>query len=208
MKTQLAEFLDKVSVYWFTKSKSDWFAGGRALDAEIKRRFGDSWRRFVAPLSQQSAWKRLINVCRESETPLRTVGAIVALDQFPRHIYRGADPKITFALDPLALRLARFCMAHWGAVRLARQNLHHLLFAAMPFQHAEDNEVQCEGVAILNEVKSSIRDSPPLLQEMIRHQRSHARVIRYWGYFPKRIPPQQRNEKERRYAARHPDRPY
>ncbi|HYU69057.1 MAG TPA: DUF924 family protein, partial [Burkholderiales bacterium] len=75
-----------------------WFRKSEPFDAEIRRRFLATWER--AARGELERWQA---------TPLASLALVVALDQFPRNMFRGT-PR-AFASDPLALAAARETIA-------------------------------------------------------------------------------------------------
>ena len=72
--------------YWFEELQPDaWFRKDERVDAAIRERFG--------ALHEQLAQIRP----EQLTTPLERVAAVIALDQFPRNIFRGS-PR-AFATD-------------------------------------------------------------------------------------------------------------
>jgi uncharacterized protein (DUF924 family) len=116
--------------------------------------------------------------------PATALAALLALDQLPRNLYRGT-PR-AFAYDHAALELARHAhAAGWPDA------LHPLAgaFFNLPFEHAEDLELQRRSVAGYTHQQS--RADPgfaELLGDWVVAGRDHLEVIERFGRFPHRNP--------------------
>ena len=98
---------------------------------------------------------------------------IIALDQFPRNMYRGTAA--SFAWDEKALMTAqRFVQKGWD-LKLAQNRR---AFAYMPYMHAEDLTMQDECVHL---VDSRLDDESTLF-----HAKAHRKLIAEFGRFPYR----------------------
>lgn len=141
-----------------------WYAGGEALDAEVREGFADLWR--AARDGGLDHWV---------EGAAGALGFIILTDQLPRNMWRGqAD---AFATDALALAAARRAVAAgWdtAAPEPDRQ------FFYLPFMHAEDAAAQAECVRLIG------ARMPETGADNLRHARAHAEVIARFGRFPAR----------------------
>jgi uncharacterized protein (DUF924 family) len=148
--------------FWFEELPPEKrFAKDDAVDAECARRFGDVRDAILA--SGAAGW-------RENADTL--LAAIIALDQFSRNIHRGSAR--AFEADALALELAREAIANgWDT----DMNTERRQFLYMPFEHAEDADVQAESVALF----TALGD-----QEALDYARGHQALIDQFGRFPHR----------------------
>lgn len=150
--------------YWLGAiGPEGWYAGGEALDDEIRALWGDLWQ--SAADGHLDHW---------AEGTVGSLALIVICDQFSRNIWRG-DAR-AFATDPLARATARRALeAGWDqdAPEPERQ------FFYMPFEHSEDPEDQALAVQMMAERLSSVPD-------MLLHARAHQAVIARFGRFPYR----------------------
>lgn len=155
---------DPVTVldYWLgAVGPEGWYAGGDALDAEIRAMFGALWQ--AARGGGLDHW---------AEGVAGSLALIVLCDQFPRNMWRGSAE--AFATDPLARATARKALeAGWDmqAPEPERQ------FFYMPFEHSEDPEDQALAVRLIAE---RIPGSP----ESALHARAHQAIIARFGRFP------------------------
>lgn len=138
-----------------------WYAGGEALDAECRLRFGDLWQ--AAHEGGLEHWV---------EGAAGTLAYLVICDQLARNIHRGRAE--AFATDARARAAARKAVAAgWDleAPEPERQ------FFYMTFEHAEDAADQALAVQLLTERLAS---DP----EMALHARAHQAIIARFGRFP------------------------
>lgn len=168
--------------YWFLPrptteqeveaKKQLWFGSSTAaVDQEIRERFGALVER--ARAGELDAWK---------ETPRGTLALLILLDQFTRNMYRGSPDAFTH--DPTALEIAR---EGFAAGRFDSMDPFERLFAALPFRHAEDVEMQ--KLACELAVKDA-RVTTPMLKDFLVYSvdwaRKHLDVIVRFGRFPHR----------------------
>jgi uncharacterized protein (DUF924 family) len=90
-----AGVIDEIVCFWFEElTPKDWYRKDKALDAEITRRFGGRYDALKSGVPAN--WLA---------TPKGWLAAILALDQFPRNMFRD-DPR-AFATDAEALALSK-----------------------------------------------------------------------------------------------------
>ena len=144
--------IDQVLDFWFGRCGADgaldpakqrmWFDEGRIYDTEIRKRYGKLHRR-AARGELDREW---------AATPRGRVALIVVLDQFSRHIHRGTAT--AFVQDPAAQRLA---------VAGVEQGVDRELIPAqraffyLPFEHAEDVELQRLGVRSFERLATEVQ---------------------------------------------------
>lgn len=98
---------------------------------------------------------------------------IIAMDQFPRNMYR--DTPACYAWDDIALAAAqRFVNKGWDL----KTEQPRRAFAYMPFMHSEDLDMQTKCVHL---VDSRLDDENTLF-----HAKAHQRLIAQFGRFPHR----------------------
>jgi uncharacterized protein (DUF924 family) len=105
-------------------------------------------------------------------SPRWSVAAVIALDQFPRNMFRGSAQE--YATDSQALSIARTALAD-GADRQIRVD--ERLFLYMPFMHSEEPANQQRSVTLFGSL-----DVP----EALKAAREHKMVIEKFGRFPHR----------------------
>ncbi|HEY6863498.1 MAG TPA: DUF924 family protein, partial [Burkholderiales bacterium] len=140
---------------WFTKSDD--------FDLEIRERFSSLWTK--ASGGALASWRG---------TPLAALALVVVLDQFPRNMFRG-EPR-AFASDALALATAED-MIERRFDRLLRPI--ERAFVYLPFQHAEDVEIQRRSVALYDELAILGVDHRDFA-------RRHHDIVSRFGRFPHR----------------------
>lgn len=149
-----------VLVYWFDEVGEDrWFAPDDALDADITARFKALHEALAA--KRPHVW---------TDTPEARLALVIALDQFPRNIWRGSAH--AFATDPIALLHARALRdgdteGFSDAMRL---------FAFLPFEHSEAMEEQDEAVRLIGDLPKGWGE----------YAHKHREVIERFGRFPHR----------------------
>jgi uncharacterized protein (DUF924 family) len=153
----------KVLGFWLEECEpQDWYAGGDALDAAIRERFGPLWK--AARDGELSTWG-----CH----PEGALAFLILTDQFPRNMFRGTPE--AFSTDPLALDAAKKSLLFGHDRRIdgpARQ------FFYLPLEHSESIMDQDRAVRLI----ASRMDAP----ETLLHARAHRKVIRDFGRFPNR----------------------
>ncbi|WP_374407765.1 DUF924 family protein [Pelagerythrobacter sp.] len=147
---------------WFHRlGPEDWYRGGAAVDALLRRRFAREWH----ALRHRPARTFLLD--------RRTAQAAVLLfDQVPRNLFRD-DPR-AFATDPLARRIAKGMIARGWHHRLPRRER---AFVGMPLMHSEAIADQRASLAFF----ARQPEQRPFAQ-------SHWRMIARFGRFPHRNP--------------------
>lgn len=159
----------EVLQFWFGEPRGArlkrWFEKDPALDAGIRSRF--------LPLYETLARGEHADWLDEAG---RCLARIVALDQFPRNMFRGT-PR-AFATDPLALRAARHAVERGydrGLLPVER------LFIYLPFEHSEalaDQERACELCRPLAAFAET--------DDAYRYALAHRDIIVRFGRFPHR----------------------
>ena len=150
--------------FWFGrgdergKAHKRWFEKNSAFDAEIRSRFLTLYEDQLHDVSWL-AW------------PAPCLARIVALDQFPRNMFRGT-PR-AFAADPLALAASKHALAEgYDRAMLPVEKQ----FVYLPFEHSEtlaDQERACELMR-------------PLGEELYGWAVKHKVIIERFGRFPHR----------------------
>jgi len=148
-----------------------WFTGGKAIDHEIRARFGDLVEQ--ARAGALSDW---------TQTPRGTLALLILLDQFSRNVFRGT--KDAFSHDPVCLELARsgFDTGFFDELDPIER-----MFVALPFRHAEDVDAQKRAVSLA--VQDALRTNALLRDYHIYSvdwARKHLDVIVRFGRFPHR----------------------
>jgi uncharacterized protein (DUF924 family) len=140
-------------------------------DELLRERFGEATR--AAASGSLSAWE---------SGPRRRLALILLLDQFPRSIFRGTAR--AFAQDRQALSLTLTGM-QFGAD--ATLDPVERIFFYMPLMHAEDLDVQEEGVAAFRRLRT---EAPVELHEVFDPSLAaaieHRDLIARFGRFPHR----------------------
>jgi uncharacterized protein (DUF924 family) len=157
----MEHYPETVLEFWLQElDESDWYKGGDALDATIRKRFEPMWR----------AARSLSPWCCSAEGAL---AYLILTDQFPRNMFRGEAR--AFSTDALALRVAKRSVEMGFDLKVdgpGRQ------FFYLPIEHSESLADQARAVRLI-----LMRMDAP---EMLLHARAHRAVIRRFGRFPNR----------------------
>lgn len=163
---------DAILSFWFSEAaKRHWFKSTDAFDAEIRAKFETTAMNLAAQLDGLKAASDA-QLPEWEDTPDTALALIIALDQFPRNMYRGTPA--AFAWDPLALAAAQRLVARGADLRIDQSRRQ---FAYMPFMHAEDLAAQ-ERCVMLCDAR--------LADNTIDHAIIHRDIIARFGRFPHR----------------------
>jgi uncharacterized protein (DUF924 family) len=155
-------WVEDVLRFWFDElGRKLWFVKDDAIDAAIRERFSA----LIDELSV-SAIEDVVS------SPDRALASVIALDQFPRNIYRGT-PR-AFENDELARAIAKLAVALGLDHRISAERR---IFLYLPFEHSEAIADQYRSVELI----SSIGD-----EEYTRFAQAHCDVVARFGRFPHR----------------------
>ena len=172
---------ERLLEFWFAdatvspgraSARSDmWFGGSPVFDRECRARFGVLLE--GAGRGALDAW---------GEKARSALALVVLLDQIPRNIFRGTVRMFEF--DARALGHA---VAACDAGFVAQLHPIEAAFLHLPFEHAEDADMQDRGVAGIEALAAG---APPGFQDILvgfaEYARRHREVIRRFGRFPHR----------------------
>ncbi|ROZ86235.1 DUF924 domain-containing protein [Pseudomonas neustonica] len=154
--------VDEVLEFWFTELRPiQWWRKDPGLDRFIKERFGSLHER--AERAELVNWRG---------TPLGRLAEIIVLDQFSRNIWR--DTPRAFASDGMALVLAQEAIAG-GSDQQLPVTLRAFMY--MPFMHSESLRMHEQAVKLF---------SAPGMQDNLRSELKHKRIIERFGRYPHR----------------------
>jgi uncharacterized protein (DUF924 family) len=151
----------EVIAYWRALGHDRWFEKDDAVDADIRAKFLPLHE--AAAAGELGAWE---------DTAEGAFALVLALDQFPRNMFRGEAK--AFATDPLARAVAARAIAHGFDMSFANPERR---FFYLPFMHSE----------MLSDLERCAElcrraDDP----EGMRYAEHHADIIRRFGRFPHR----------------------
>lgn len=152
----------RVLAYWFEElAPKAWFEKSDAVDDTIRQRFLATHDAAAAAPPE--------TLVVDAATSL---AAVIVLDQFPRNMFRGTAR--AFATDAKAVSIAEraIMLAHDATTEAGRR-----LFYYLPFEHAEDAELQARSVSLIS------RLGDPDLE---RYAIAHKVIIDRFGRFPHR----------------------
>lgn len=152
------------------KSSRRWFIKDPDFDSEIRSLFGDLPD--AIKNGEYESW---------SDTDLGNLAAVIALDQFPRNIYRNQSR--AYAYDDVALSRALRAIQSGAAARL-----HPLesVFLFMPLEHAENLQMQKDCVAGLQKLGDTSSQFEEKIAGFTKYAVAHQEVIERFGRFPHR----------------------
>ena len=154
--------IDEVLAFWFEElTPDDWFGGGETVDDRIRDRFLALHEALRAGVPE--SWH---------ETARGMLAAVIALDQFPRNMYRGS--REAFAADPDALALATEGIERGLDREMSKDERK---FFYLPFEHSEDPAVQARSV----ELFATLED-----EDTLGYALRHKEIIDRFGRFPHR----------------------
>ena len=173
---------ERVLEFWFGACGADgsldpakqkmWFGDGRKYDAEIRERFGLLHER-ASRGELDSEW---------SGSPQGAMALIVVLDQFSRHIHR--DTARAFAQDAAAQKIA---VAGVEAEVDRKLIPAQRTFFYLPFEHAEDIELQRLGVRCFDGLARMVGEARRREYEsFLDYAQRHRDIIERFGRFPHR----------------------
>ena len=148
--------------YWTDLGPEGWYAGGEALDEEIRSRFRSLWDEADAG-----------GLCDWMSSPEGMLAYLLLTDQFPRNMFRGAAE--AFATDAKARRVAHYMWQN-GADLKIEEPLRQ--FCYLPFMHSETTFDQDRCVALF------LARMPETGASNALHARAHRSVIRRFRRFP------------------------
>lgn len=155
-------WIDDVLHFWFVELPPfAWWSGDATTDALVRLRF----QALHEALKRERPPAALM-------TPEAALATVIALDQFPRNLYRG-QPE-TYAADAIALDLAERAVA-LGLDRAVAPTPR--LFFYLPFMHAEDRAAQARSLALCRTLGAG-----ETLDQASRHQA----IVDRFGRFPHR----------------------
>jgi uncharacterized protein (DUF924 family) len=150
--------------FWFSElTPKQHFAKDPALDEAIRTRFGATLE--AAAQCELFAWRA---------NPAGRLAEILVLDQFSRNVHR--DTARAFAQDALALALAQELVASGQdrSLLLAQRS-----FAYMPYMHSESALIHAQAIPLFGQ---------PGLEEPLRFELHHQKIIDRFGRYPHRNP--------------------
>lgn len=156
------DWVEAILSFWFKElSEEDWFTRRDATDAKIKARFEPLYREIRAGVPVVAF-----------EEPRGALASVIALDQFPRNMFRGTAE--AFATDDLAADIARRALAKKLDERLGEGEKQ---FLYMPFMHSEILADQERSVALFRAQGAGKNE---------KYAVEHRDIIAKFGRFPHR----------------------
>ena len=156
--------LDKGHALWFGKSDD--------VDREIRTRFSGAITARAGGLAQEWA----------ARGPRNRLAAVIALDQFPRNVFRGTPQ--AFAYDRIALGLTKEGLLTHADEELAEVEQ---VFFYLPLEHSERVADQALCVQLMEKlVKTARPEFKSFAEGTLDYAYRHKEVIDQFGRFPHR----------------------
>jgi uncharacterized protein (DUF924 family) len=156
------DWIGEVNRFWFNElDPAVRFRKDAAVDAKIRERF-------LILCEVLAKWPASAALA----SPERALATVLALDQFPRNLFRGSAQ--AFATDTIAREVARGAITKGFDKSFSKEQR---LFLYLPFEHSEDKSDQARSVELI----SSLGD-PDLADWAVRHKA----VVDRFGRFPHR----------------------
>ncbi|MEL6277675.1 MAG: DUF924 family protein [Pseudomonadota bacterium] len=153
-----------VLAFWLNEvGRTGWFKTDPGVDQAIRDRFTSVYQ--AAARGDLDAWRA---------TPAGALALIIALDQFPRNMFR--DHAKAFATDAKARAVALEAISNGFDLQTPEPD--RMMFY-LPLEHSEVLEDQDLCVSLISE---RLRSE----QEGVRHAEAHRDLIRRFGRFPHR----------------------
>nr|AID57565.1 hypothetical protein [uncultured bacterium]AID57600.1 hypothetical protein [uncultured bacterium] len=153
--------------FWFDEAgPSAWYKKSDEFDALIRSRFETIAIQLAGDLSRRAPhlWEN---------NPASALALIIALDQFPRNMYRSTNA--AFAWDALALGAAKRLVAKNHDLKITQGQRE---FIYMPYMHSENLADQDSCIALVDQRLKN--------ENTLHHAREHRKVIAKFGRFPHR----------------------
>ncbi|MBR1188736.1 DUF924 family protein [Bradyrhizobium sp. AUGA SZCCT0160] len=150
-----------ILTFWREAGHDRWYSRDDALDAEVRRRYLELWRKAAA--GELSSWEASDD---------GTLALTIVLDQFPRNMFRG-DAQ-TYASDRLARDVAARAIDRDVDKRIDPALLE---FLYLPFMHSEHLPDQLRCIELFRGTDNT---------ENKGYAEHHADIIRRFGRFPHR----------------------
>ena len=150
----------------YANRRKIWFGKDEAVDQQIHRLFGDTYKQVVA------------GDCKSWQTsPEGCLALILVLDQFPRNMFRGQVQ--AFETDAQALKITQRALAQaFDRELLPVQRL----FLYLPLEHSENRDHQAQAVTLFQ----ALADEHQEFNDTYVYALKHQSVIERFGRFPHR----------------------
>jgi uncharacterized protein (DUF924 family) len=156
------DWVEAILSFWFGKlTEEDWFTRKDATDEAIRVGFEPLYREIRSNIPAAAY-----------EEPRAALAAIIALDQFPRNMFRGKAE--AFATDDQAIDIARKALAKRLDEKLGEDEKQ---FLYMPFMHSEILADQEHSVALFRAQNAGKNEKFAV---------EHRDIVAKFGRFPHR----------------------
>ena len=196
--TRTVEFRTRVLNFWFSNNRwasldnppakstpvseydeVRWFSTSKEFDKQVRENFEDDLSHLL-----NDDYRYPDDITH----PEHLLACIIALDQFPRNIYRY-DAR-AYAYDYKAKELSKLLITHQGDKQLPYIER---IFINLPFEHSENLEDQNEAVRYFQQLYEEAKNDPNsnenvynFLKHFITASEQHRDIIEKFGRFPHR----------------------
>lgn len=180
--------LHSIISYWFGPTRQEnafdmksvemqrWYGKSPEIDQDIRQRYEGLYSHLFADETETHFAARPIE---------DQLSIIIALDQFPRNMYR--DTEKMYQADNKALVLCKILVQNTDFARL---DLFKQMFGTLPMMHAEDKEIQQETVnhftRFLAHAKSLATPNVEFFENALGFALQHQKIIDRFGRYPHR----------------------
>lgn len=167
--------------FWFKElTPNQWWMKDKNLDAMIRTKFIDLHHQ--ATLGELYNWRE----CAEG-----ALAEIIILDQFSRNIYRNESKSFTFDSMALVLSQEAIRRGYNKTLQPAKRT-----FLYLPFMHSESLKIHQKAIKLFAE---------PGLEENLKFEQEHMKIIERFGRYPHRNKALQRDstKEEEKFLASH-----
>jgi len=156
-----------------------WFGSSKEFDNQVRENFEDDLAHLI---NDEYRYPDDLN------HPEHLLACIIALDQFPRHIYRR-DLR-AFSFDYKARELSELFINHQGDKQLPYIER---IFVYLPFEHSENLDDQNKSVSYTRELYEDAKNDPTsnenilgFIKDAVQASEHHREIIKQFGRFPHR----------------------
>lgn len=173
--------IDGVLHYWFGRVEETvipsetrariWFGEDVSIDQEIKAKFSEQLDLAIA--GKYDDWK---------QTPRGQLAMIIMLDQFSRHVYRGASK--AYQQDCGAIKICAEGMEHEYDHNLSLIERVFYYFPLLHSEHITYQESSIRAYEIL--VELALPETKIIYESFFKFANHHYSIVRRFGRFPQR----------------------
>lgn len=168
----MSDASEQVLDFWFQElTPEQWFRADSELDQRIRERFADLVERVWE--GEHDGW---------AVSPRGRLALVLALDQFPRNIYRGTARSFAYDTKALALALEGIALGVDEQLKPVQR-----AFFYLPLEHSEEMAVQDRSLE--RYARLAMQAAPEVkaaFREYLDYAWRHYVIIRRFGRYPHR----------------------